>query len=201
MTGKQHDRGCSGEAGYTLVELLVVISILLVVLSAVVVTFVSATNAEVDQTARAATQQDARTALDQMRRDIHCASFAYRSVGSDKLTLNENQNPCPIVTSTGWVTWCTTQVTTPDGSLRYALRRSIGANAATPPSGPCDANALRRADYLTSAAAWPTLTCVAGSGRFPTVSVDLRINEAPIKHPGRSYRLTDSIALRNAAPC
>ena len=177
------------ETGYTLIELTVVLAILGVVLGVLVAVFISATNTEVDQTARATTEQNARVALDQMRRDIHCAQNVYVAAGGNKLTLNEGTNQCALGATSGWVTWCTTQVATSDGSSRYVLRRTTAVNIAVPPSGPCTASSLFRADYITNPAVWPSYNCTAGSGRNPSVSVDLRVNQTPIKTPNRSYRL------------
>src|SRR4051794_7843306 len=68
--------GRRDQTGYTLIELIVVLAILLVVIGAVVSVYVSTGNAQADQTARADDQQAARQALERMRRDIHCASGA-----------------------------------------------------------------------------------------------------------------------------
>src|SRR5438067_11410283 len=64
------------EHGYTLVELLIVMLIMLVVIGALVDGFASASKAEVDQSNRAGDQQSARQALALMRLDIHCALSA-----------------------------------------------------------------------------------------------------------------------------
>ena len=71
-------RRLAGERGFTLIETLVVVAILLIVLGALVDGFASVSKAEVDQTNRASDQQAARQALDRMRKDIHCASGASR---------------------------------------------------------------------------------------------------------------------------
>ena len=64
----------SDESGFTLTEMLVVLVILGIVLAALTQLFVSATRTEVDQDKRFQAQQEARLALDSLRREIHCAS-------------------------------------------------------------------------------------------------------------------------------
>ena len=64
------------ERGYTLVEMLTVMTILGVVMGALGTLFVSATNSEADMNNRFRAQQTARLALDKMRREVHCASAA-----------------------------------------------------------------------------------------------------------------------------
>ena len=60
-------------AGFTLIELLVVMVVMLAVLAPLAHSFVSAQSAQVDQTRRFDAQENARQALDRMRKDIHCA--------------------------------------------------------------------------------------------------------------------------------
>ena len=62
------------ERGYSLFELLQVTVILSVVLTGLTVLFVQATNAELQMNERFQAQQNARVAVDKMRREIHCAS-------------------------------------------------------------------------------------------------------------------------------
>ena len=60
--------------GIALTEMIVVLAILVVVLTALTQLFVSASTAEVDMSNRVQAQQDARLALDKLRREIHCAN-------------------------------------------------------------------------------------------------------------------------------
>ena len=69
-------RRAFGQAGYTLIETLVVMTILVVVIGALADGFTSASKTQTDQTARADDQESARQALDRLRKDIHCASAA-----------------------------------------------------------------------------------------------------------------------------
>ncbi len=59
----------------TLVELLVTLVILAIVLGGMTQLFVSATRAQTDLTDRFQAQQNARLALDSLRREIHCANL------------------------------------------------------------------------------------------------------------------------------
>jgi prepilin-type N-terminal cleavage/methylation domain-containing protein len=75
------------EHGYTLLELLITMLILLIVIGALADGFASASRAEVDQSHRASDQQAARDSLARMRLDIHCALSA--------------QTPTPILDGSG----------------------------------------------------------------------------------------------------
>ena len=61
------------QRGYSLMELLVSMSILGAVMASVSVLLVSATNSEVDMNRRFQAQTQARLGLDLMRREVHCA--------------------------------------------------------------------------------------------------------------------------------
>src|SRR4051794_1102431 len=111
-------RRALGQAGYTLIETLVVMSLLLVVIGALADGFTSATKTETDQTARADDQEVARQALDRLRKDIHCASAAQagpNTQGGYTLNLTVNPGYCVAVTTGGGagvglsdgVQWCT----------------------------------------------------------------------------------------------
>ena len=67
-------RRLRGDRGYTLVELLVVLAIFTTVVTALVSLFTSGAKAELDMNRRFEAQQNARLALDRMRRELHCAS-------------------------------------------------------------------------------------------------------------------------------
>jgi prepilin-type N-terminal cleavage/methylation domain-containing protein len=78
---------CSAEDGFTLPELLVVLLIIGVVLAGLTQLFTSAVRSETDQTRRVDAQQDARIALDRLRREIHCGSTLTYSATSVTVTL------------------------------------------------------------------------------------------------------------------
>src|SRR5262249_41906724 len=74
------------EQGYTLVEMIAVLAILGFVLSALLTVFVSGTRAETDMNKRFQAEQQTRTALSTLRREIHCA-YGATTTGST-LTLS-----------------------------------------------------------------------------------------------------------------
>ncbi|MDX6543114.1 MAG: hypothetical protein QOK32_717, partial [Gaiellaceae bacterium] len=76
--------------GYSLIEMLVVMSILGVVMSALTALFVQSSNAQIDMNARFNAQSHARVALDRMRKDLHCATSA-TSASSTSVTVS---SPC-----------------------------------------------------------------------------------------------------------
>src|SRR5437762_5270516 len=62
------------EDGFTLTEMVVVMGVLLIVMAALTSLFIAATRTQADMTNRFQAQQNARLALDKLRREIHCAS-------------------------------------------------------------------------------------------------------------------------------
>ena len=64
----------AGQAGYTMIELLMVLAILGTISGAITTLFIQATNAEFEMNRRFQAQQAARVAIDKMRREVHCAS-------------------------------------------------------------------------------------------------------------------------------
>ena len=167
------------ERGYTLVEMLTVLVIFSTVMSALLALFIQGTNAELDMNNRFQAQQDARLALDKIRREAHCASAVTVS-SSSSVTLSL-PSYCP--TGNGSVTWCTSSL----GPSRYGLFRKTGAS--------CDATGVRWADHLTSA---NVFTYAAQSPtRLAKLSVDFPINVKPSRTVDL-YDLKDDIVLRNS---
>ena len=127
-------RRALGQAGYTLMETLVVMTILLVVIGAIADGFTNASKTETDQAGRASDQESARQALERLRKDIHCASAANvgtNSSGGYTLNLTVNPGQCVAVTAgTGsgnqlsdGVQWCTVPIN--GATNRYGLYRTI----------------------------------------------------------------------------
>ena len=75
-----------GEAGYSMTELLVVMVILGTVLAGLTTAFVGGSKAEVDLNRRVQAQIQAASALDRLRRDVHCASSA--TISGATMTLS-----------------------------------------------------------------------------------------------------------------
>jgi prepilin-type N-terminal cleavage/methylation domain-containing protein len=166
----------ASEGGYTLIELLQVTVILGVVLGAIMVLFVNATNSEVDMNRRFQAQQGARVAVDRMRREIHCANAITPAGASASITVTLPAQ-CPAA---GGVQVNVTYDTSLVSTSRYQLRR----------------NGITIADYVTAPNAFnysaPT------QQKLGILSVDLPVNvNASETH--KTWRLVSDIVLRNTA--
>src|SRR5260221_7190052 len=119
------------EDGYALIELVTVMIILGTVLTALVGSFVTGMNHEVDQTRREQAYANARLVLQRMRVDIHCAtgltSYDQNAYGGFTMTLAEANDPgtgwCPRLiparSTTSGVQWCT--IPYPGSTTRFQL--------------------------------------------------------------------------------
>jgi type II secretory pathway pseudopilin PulG len=192
-------RAALGQGGYALTELLTVLLILTIVLSGLTALFVSATTAEVDMRERFEAQQEARLAIDALRREVHCSS-----------TMSQPSSPSSTVTMTlpvgcpsgsGDVTWCTVSA----GTSRYKLYRKAG--------GSCDSTGRLYADYLAPDPTSSDPTTVCGSPASlcvfeytaPTATTRAKLHvEFPVDteptDPSAAYKLTDDLVLRNTNP-
>lgn len=190
------------QAGYTLIETLVVMTLLIIVLTAISEGFASASKTQTDQTSLANDQEAARTSLDRLRRDIHCASAALvkPDVPPGGYTLNLTVNPgqCLAVTAgsgagvlgSSGVQWCTVPIA--GSTNRYAMYRTVTSS--------CDAtDAVFQVDYVTQPNVW-NVVCGDNSSHLENVSIDLAVNRDITTRPDRTYELTDQIALRNDTP-
>jgi type II secretory pathway pseudopilin PulG len=195
---RSHPARLIGQAGYTLVETLVVMMLLVIVIGSIADAFSSASKTEVDQTARASDQESARLTLQRLRRDIHCASAARVQQTRDSMgnvvsplgyTLNLAVDPdiCLAVTtsSSNTVQWCTVQKDA--AGQRYGVYRTI--------SGNCNASdAVFQVDYVTRPDIW---SMVCPTSQLQAVAVDMPVNRDPVTRAGRTYELQDTISLRN----
>lgn len=173
----------AGERGYSLVEMLTVMAILSVVLTGLTTLFIQGTNAELDMNRRFQAQQDARVALDKIRREIHCSSAAVTSPATGQAPSVTLTLPGHCPTGSGDVTWCTVNVAT----SRYALYRKPGAT--------CDATGVKWADYLIEANLFNYRPQAADAlarlrVHFP---IDAKVGDAT-----PAYALCDQISLRNS---
>jgi prepilin-type N-terminal cleavage/methylation domain-containing protein len=167
------------ERGYTLVEMLTVLVVFGTVMSALLTLLVQGTNAELGMNNRFRAQQDARLALDKIRREAHCATaVTVSSASSVTLSL---PSYCP--TGNGSVTWCAVSL----GTSRYGLYRKAGAA--------CDSTGVRWADYLTSANVFGY--AAQSSTSLAKLSVDFPIDVKPSRTV-ETYELKDDIVLRNS---
>jgi prepilin-type N-terminal cleavage/methylation domain-containing protein len=187
------------EAGYTLVELIIVLLLMGIIFTALVDGFVSASKAQVDQSQRMDDQQTARQVLERLRKDIHCASSAKTqpivdSMGTPTgqlLQLAVGQPSCPGVTNTtNGVQWCSYEI----NPQRYAVYRTTASDCG-------EVGAVFQVDYVTNTGGnvWTVPACT--SGRLQTVTVALDVNRDIATRPNRTYHLTDAIGMRNAQAC
>lgn len=168
------------EQGYTLVEMLIVMSIMTVVMTGITALFVQASNAEVDMNGRFQSQQNARLALDKIRREAHCGASVVLT-GNTQATLSfASGSTCGTT-----ISWCTAAIGS--GGNRYGLYRTTTAA--------CSSSGTKWADYLTSGNAF-TYT-PQSTQTLAKLGVDLSVNIKPGKAV-QNYQLTDAIALRNS---
>jgi prepilin-type N-terminal cleavage/methylation domain-containing protein len=179
-----------GEQGYSLIELLVTMVILVIVLGSLTTVFISGSSAEAGLNRRFQAQQNARMGLDRIRTDIHCATAAQAQTINTYPGLKLAVANCSAATPT--ISWCTVLVST----ARYALYRSPTTGGTTCTSS--DANRVLIADYLTTSAAFTTGTIQQFTLQRVAVDFKVSVNATPALD---DYELTDSIVARNATRC
>jgi len=166
------------QRGYTMIELLVVLTIFLTVVTALTTLFVSGAKAELEANRRFQAQQGARIAVDKMRREIHCGSaLTFTSASSVTITLPAG---CP---TSGGTQSTVIYDTASAGTNRFKLRRKKGSAAAVP-----------IADYLTTGSIFsyvaPSTTALG------KLHVDMTVNLYP-NEAWKKWRLVTDIVLRN----
>jgi prepilin-type N-terminal cleavage/methylation domain-containing protein len=171
-------RVLTGESGYTLVELLIVLAILGTVTGAITTLFIRATNAEFDMNQRFQAQQAARVAIDKMRREIHCASAITPAGTSSSITVTLPAQ-CPSAAGSQVnVTYDMNQVV---AGQRYQLRR----------------NSVVLADFSTQQNAF-TYTAPVADTSLGKLTVTLPINTKP-SDTSKQWKLVADIVLRNTS--
>jgi type II secretory pathway pseudopilin PulG len=166
-----------GEGGITIVELLVVLIILGTVLGALTTLFVRGMKAELDADNRFRAQDQARLAVDRMRREIHCAGAITSSATTVTATLPGH---CPSAVG-GATTTVVYSFQSVSGN-RYRLRRTVNGAAATV------------ADYITSQNAFSYAAPSPSS--LGKLNVDFPVNVDP-NEGWKTWRLQTDIVLRN----
>jgi prepilin-type N-terminal cleavage/methylation domain-containing protein len=188
MTGRLRRR-LRLEGGYSLIEMLIVLSIMGVVMGSLTTVFVTASNAELDMNNRFQAQLGARLALDKMRREVHCGSVATPAGSSSSVTVTL---PSYCKTGSGSITWCTRNVAT----NRYALYRIVGSTCT---------GGVKWADYLVPTSSAPVCSgalCIfsytaQSTSSLAKLHVDFPVNVKPSKSIDM-YELQDDIVLRNS---
>jgi len=188
MTGRLRRR-LRLEGGYSLIEMLIVLSIMGVVMGSLTTVFVTASNAELDMNNRFQAQQETRLALDKMRREVHCGQIATPAGQSSSVTITL-PNYCK--TGSGSVTWCTRNIST----NRYGLFRVVGSTCS---------GGVKWADYLapsSSATVCSGALCIfsytaQSTSSLAKLHVDFPVNVKPSRSVDM-YELQDDIVLRNS---
>ena len=208
-----------------LVELLTVMALLTIVLTAIVGSFTTAMRHEAIATNQAQAYTNARLVLQRMRLDIHCAHSQSSELpvqqnpyGGFTLTLTESEGECPGVLPTGSGASGSSGAPSPS---RPGTRHASSCIATTrrrylPATAPgstfeVDYIAQPTAGWPTNSDTTPTPTSWAGNiwpsagscatGGLPTVPVDLNIAINAANNPTEYYELADRIAVLNADPC
>lgn len=160
--------------GYSLVELLTTMAMLGIVLAALTVIFTSGLRAQVNANQTVESQQNARLAVERLRRDVHCASAVTGITPGTPGTSITLALPAACPSPSTSLTYATQLVS----ANRYRLTRG----------------GVPVADYLVDD---DVFTYFAPStDELGRLHLDLPVN----RRPGTSYtswRLIDDIVLRN----
>jgi prepilin-type N-terminal cleavage/methylation domain-containing protein len=182
----------AGEQGFTLIELVVTMAILLVVITSLTGALISATKTENDVNNRFQTQAQARLALAKLTREIHCANQILDSNGA-ALTATPVSGitvTLPAGCPTGGaaavtVRWCTVG----SGATRDLYRYT---NAACGSAG-----GVRWATSLVSSTPFSLPTPGTAGSHYPLVHIDLRVNTR-LNQSGSAYELISDISALNS---
>ena len=176
-----------GEKGYSLVEMLTVMSIMSVVLGGLTQVFTSASKANIDMTNRFEAQVNTRLALDKLRRDIHCADDV--SPNTQNPWTSQQSTVTLVITKCGGgnVTWCT--ATQSGVTSRWNIYRQ-------PNSSTCSSSspAIKVASYLTTSTPFTGFSHATGTLASVSVTLPVSVN----RNGSGTYRLQDTIFLRNS---
>ena len=170
-------RRLAGEQGYTLIELVTVMAILLIVMAGLTTVFTSGVNAELRADRKFQAQQNARLALDRLRSELHCASAISAASGTPVASVTVTL-PAICSGADTSVTYATQSV----GASHWTLTRTNSLGTVTV------------ADYITTST--PFTYNAPATGTLGTLHVDLPVNVNP-SDAGTSWRLVDDIVLRN----
>lgn len=180
MTRLRILRRLGREEGYTLIELLLVCAILGTVLASLSVLFLSASSSQIDMNRRFRAQQDARVAVDKMRREIHCSDQISPAGISTEITVRLPAQ-CPSADRDGLGNGVITNVTydVVGSGQRFQLRR----------------NTVVLADFISEQNAFKYDAPIAATS-LGRLRLTLPINTTPTDL-GKEWRLIADIVLRN----
>ncbi|MBA2425441.1 MAG: prepilin-type N-terminal cleavage/methylation domain-containing protein [Actinobacteria bacterium] len=166
------------QSGYSLIELITVMAILGLVLAGLTTMFQAGVRAEVRSNREFQAQQNARLAMDRIRRELHCANAISAPNGTAVATVSVTlPAACPGTAAT--VTYATVAVS----AGRWQLTRAADSGAA-----------VAVADYLTVDT--PFTYYIPAAGTLGRLRVDLPVNLNPTD-ASTEWRLQDDIVLRN----
>jgi len=196
------------EGGFTIAELLVAMSILLVVVTALMSVLVTASKNQLDANRRFQVQVQARAGLDEFRRELHCGGSLTDTSGNAltagtaySAITTQLSSVCPSTGGTAlYVTWCTAPSTL--NASDWALYRVT--STATPRPTCATAGKVKWTDYLTTSTPFclPTSSTACSGVLKPTMALPTLHVTMPVNMNGPSstidgYNLVDDIALRN----
>jgi prepilin-type N-terminal cleavage/methylation domain-containing protein len=177
------------EAGYSMIEMLVVLAILGVVLGGLTTIFVSGSRADMDMNRRFQAQQNARLSMARLRADLHLGGCVGTGTNATSITIYASSAAPGSCSGTATVTWCTAASASLTG--RWTLYRQSGASCASNTGTPI-------ADYLATNGIFTTNAPTTGSGRRTSVTVTIPVSTNTTNASLDRYTLTDSIVLRNS---
>jgi Tfp pilus assembly protein PilW len=174
--------GRGNERGYTLIELVVVLAIFMTIVTALVSLFTSGAKAELDMNRRFEAQQNARLALDRLRRELHCSSgiTATPNTAVSSITV-ALPSQCP---SSGGVAISVVYDASLVSTNRYRIRRTVNGNTVV------------IADYIKSASGNVFTYTPQSTSSRAILHVDFTVNVNP-NEGWKDWHLVDDIVLRN----
>jgi prepilin-type N-terminal cleavage/methylation domain-containing protein len=191
-------RGLRGDHGFTLVELLTAMGLLLLVIGAIAGTLVSASNHEARLDYMTQSQTQARQALSKLTREIHCAQTIKDGSGTDMSSWTTAVSGLTVTLPAGCPTggaqpvtamWCTVA----SGST-WDLYRAVQAVGNTTCPG---SNGVRWAQYLTTSTPFSVVAGTFATGHFPLVHVNVPVKSNTFGS-AQGYALSGDIAALNA---
>jgi Tfp pilus assembly protein PilW len=170
------------ERGYTLIELVVVLAIFMTIVTALVSLFTSGAKAELDMNRRFEAQQNARLALDRMRRELHCSSGITATAGVAVSSISVAlPSQCP---SSGGSAITVVYDTSLVSTNRYRIRRTVSGTTTV------------IADYIMTANGNAFTYTPASATSRALLHVNFQVNIDP-NEGWKTWRLVDDIVLRN----
>ena len=190
-------RVAEAEDGFTLTELLVVLTIIGIVLVGITQLLVSGLTSQKDQSNRTQAQQEARLGLDKLRREIRCANGLTTASGYPASTITITLGSyCPTAGgAAATVTWCTKDKNGASppvaGAQPYALWRYTGSA--------CSGTGTKWASNLVDTASI-TAGRIFGAASVPAPSLTPATTGGTLASGAYSYDVTAVLASGAEVP-